>query len=64
MDPMVFQFIGETVKNASDAFVEPAASNLIFALQMVVLTGVTLYITITGYAISTGEVYDYFPFLR
>jgi len=27
-----------------------------FALQMVVLTGVTLYITMTGYAISTGAV--------
>lgn len=56
MDPMVFQFIGETVKNATDAFVEPAATQLMFALQMVVLTGVTLYITMTGYAISTGAV--------
>lgn len=56
MDPMVFQFIGETVKNATDAFVEPAASNLMFSLQMLVLTGVTLYITMTGYAISTGAV--------
>ena len=56
MDPMVFQFIGETVKNATDAFVEPAASSLMFSLQMLVLTGVTLYITMTGYAISTGAV--------
>ena len=56
MDPMVFQFIGETVKNATDAFVEPAASSLMFALQMMVLTGVTLYITMTGYAIATGAV--------
>lgn len=56
MDPMIFQFIGETVKNATDAFVEPAASSLMFALQMLVLTGVTLYITMTGYAISTGAV--------
>jgi type IV secretion system protein VirB6 len=53
---MVFQFIGETVKNATDVFVEPAASNLMLALQMVLLTGVTLYITLTGYAISTGAV--------
>lgn len=56
MDPMVFQFIGETVTNATDAFVTPAASSLMFALQMLVLTGVTLYITMTGYAISTGAV--------
>lgn len=56
MDAMVFQFIGESVKNATDVFVEPAASNLMFALQMLVLTGVTLYITMMGYAISTGAV--------
>ena len=56
MDPMVFQFIGETVQNATNAFVAPAASRLMFALQMVALTGVTLYITLTGYAISTGAV--------
>lgn len=48
--------IGETGKNAADAFVEPAASSLMFALQMLVLTGVTLYITMTGYTISTGAV--------
>ena len=56
MDPMVFQFIGDTVTNATDAFVTPAASDLMTALQMVVLTSVTLYITMTGYAISTGAV--------
>lgn len=55
-DPMVFQFIGETVKSATDAFVQPAASNLILMLQMLVLTGVTLYITLTGYAIMTGAI--------
>jgi len=56
MDAKIFQFIGETVTNVTDAFVEPAASNLMFALQMLILTGVTLYITLTGYAISTGAV--------
>lgn len=61
MDPMVFQFIGETVQNATDAFVSPAASKLMFALQMIALTGVTLYITLTGYAISTGAVEAPFP---
>ena len=53
---MIFQFIDEAVRSATDAFVAPAASNLMFALQMLVLTGVTLYITMTGYAISTGAV--------
>ncbi len=56
MDSMVFQFIGETVTNATNAFVIPAATNLMFALQMIALTGVTLYIVLTGYAISTGAV--------
>ena len=56
MDPYVFQFIGNTVENAMNAFVQPAATSLMFALQMLVLTGVTLYITLTGYAISTGAV--------
>jgi type IV secretion system protein VirB6 len=56
MDPMVFQFIGVTVQNATDAFVTPAATSLMFAIQMIALTGVTLYITLTGYAIATGAV--------
>jgi len=56
MDPMVFQFIGETVKNATDAFVTPTATNLMTALQLLTLTGVTLYVTLTGYAIATGAV--------
>jgi type IV secretion system protein VirB6 len=56
MDPMVFQFIGDTVKNATDVFVTPAATNLMVALQLIALTGVTLYITLTGYAIATGAV--------
>lgn len=56
MEPTIFHFIGETVENATNAFVTPAASALMLALQMLVLTGVTLYITMQGYAISTGAV--------
>jgi len=56
MDPMVFQFIGDTVTNATNAFVTPAATNLISALQIIAVTGVTLYIVMTGYAISTGAI--------
>lgn len=56
MDAMVFQFIGDTVTNATNAFVQPAASSLMLALQLLAVTCVTLYITLTGYAISTGAV--------
>lgn len=56
MDPMVFQFIGQTVMNAMNAFVTPAAANLMYMLQMIAITGVTLYIVLTGYAISTGAI--------
>ena len=55
-DPMVFQFIGQTVTNATDAFVTPAAQKVMFGIQMMILTGVTLYITLTGYGIMTGAV--------
>ena len=54
MDPMVFQFIGETVKNATDVFVEPAASSLMFALQMVVLTGVLCWIILQAGGMASG----------
>lgn len=33
MEHVVFQFIGETVQNATDAFVSPAASRLMLAQQ-------------------------------
>lgn len=59
-DPMVFQFIGDTVTNATNSFIAPAASNLIYTLQMVALTGVTLYIVLTGYAIISGSVQEPF----
>jgi type IV secretion system protein VirB6 len=55
-DPMVFQFVGETVTNATEAFIAPAAERLMSGLQLLILTGVTLYITLTGYAVATGAV--------
>jgi len=55
-DPMVFQFVGEAVKNATDAFVVRGTANVISAIQMIALTGVTLYITLTGYGIMTGSI--------
>lgn len=53
-DLYLFQFVGETVTNATDAFITPAAGQLITAIQGLILTGVTLYIVLQGYAISTG----------
>lgn len=53
-DLTLFTFIGETVTNATTTFVEPAAAALMFKVQMVALAGVTLYITMSGYAMATG----------
>jgi len=60
-DLTLFQFIGGTVTNATAAFVEPAATSLMFGLQMLAVTGVTLYMVMMGYAISTGSVEAPFP---
>ena len=51
----LFTFIGETITNATNAFMVPAANELMFKLQMAVLAGVTLYIVISGYAVATGK---------
>jgi len=55
---MVFQFIGEMVSNATEAFVTPAASNLITVLGGTALSGLTLYFVLQGYAIMTGQVQE------
>ena len=52
----LFQFIGGSIDAMLNTFVTQTASNVILGFQMLVLTGVTLYITLTGYAISTGAV--------
>lgn len=44
-----------------NTFVTETASNVILGFQLVVLTSVTLYITMTGYAISSGAVEQPFP---
>lgn len=56
MDPMVFQFIGASVSNATNAFLTPAAQQLMESLQAVALGGVTLYFLLTGYAVLSGAV--------
>lgn len=56
MEFALFQWIGGSVDAMLNTFVTQTASNVIFGFQMLVLTGVTLYITLTGYAISTGAV--------
>lgn len=52
----LFQFIGGSVDAMLNTFATQTASNVIFGFQMLLLTGVALYITMTGYAISTGAV--------
>lgn len=56
MEFALFQWIGGSVDAMLNTFVTQTASNVILGFQMLVLTGVTLYITLTGYAISTGAV--------
>ena len=51
----LFTFIGETITNATNAFMVPAANELMFKLQMAILAGVTLYIVMSGYAVATGS---------
>ena len=56
MEFALFQWIGGSVDAMLNTFVTQTASNVIFGFQMLLLTGVTLYITMTGYAISTDAV--------
>ncbi|MBP7524338.1 MAG: type IV secretion system protein, partial [Propionivibrio sp.] len=44
-----------------NTFVTETAANIILGFQLVILTSVTLYITMTGYAISSGAVEQPFP---
>ncbi|MDR1709135.1 MAG: type IV secretion system protein [Candidatus Accumulibacter sp.] len=55
-DVAVFQFIGETVANATERFADPAAANLITALGALAIAGVTLYFVLMGYMILSGAV--------
>lgn len=51
---MLFQFVGETVENAINAFVSPAATSVMNVVGGSVLIGVTLYLAITGALIIAG----------
>ena len=56
MEAEIFTFIGDTVTNATEAFVGPAAGELITELQGVALIMVTLYIFLMGASIVMGTV--------
>lgn len=61
----IFQFIGGSLDAMLNTFVTQTASNLILGFQLVMLTCVTLYFTLTGYAISTGAVENsFYTFLK
>jgi type IV secretion system protein VirB6 len=55
-DITLFSFIGGTVTNATSAFVTPAASNLMYPLQMIAIAGVTLHFVLLGYQIIAGAI--------
>lgn len=56
MEFAIFQWIGGSLDAMLNTFVSQTASNAILGFQLVMLTCVTVYITLTGYAISTGAV--------
>ena len=55
MEFTLFTFIGETITNATNAFMVPAANDLMGKLQLAILAGVTLYITGSAYSMMTGS---------
>lgn len=61
MEWTVFQWIGGSLDAMLNTFVSQTASNVILGFQLTILTCVTLYITLTGYAISSGAVEAPFP---
>lgn len=50
----VFQYIGQTVSNATQAYVAPAAADLITSLQLFALVAVSLYIMLQGFLLAAG----------
>ena len=61
MEFALFQWVGGSVDAMLNTFVTETAANIILGFQLVILTSVTLYITMTGYAISSGAVEQPFP---
>jgi len=55
-NPNVFTSVGVTVENATTAFLMPAIGNLVGAIQILAVTGVSIYLLLMGYAIITGSV--------
>lgn len=60
MEVEVFQFVGISIKNASDAFLYPAVVQLSTGLSGLALTGVSLHFVLMGYMIITGAVQESF----
>jgi len=52
----LFSYIGGTVENATNEFIAPAASNLIYGIEEIALTCIALYITVMGYSVITGAI--------
>lgn len=56
MEFALFQWIGGSVDAMLNTLVSQTASNAILGFQLIVLTGVTLYITLAGYATISGAI--------
>lgn len=56
----IFQYIGESIEGASNAFVLPASASLIETLHTTCIAGVGLYIALMGYLIISGTVEESF----
>lgn len=56
MEPSIFQFIGESVTNATGAFLDGAPARLMLMLKGIAVACVTVYLMITGYMLMIGAV--------
>lgn len=56
MEITVFQFLGQSITNAIDAFLLPSIGRLMLSLQGFALTAVTIYIFLMGASIVFGTV--------
>jgi len=52
----IFEFIGQTITNATSAYIDPVIGDLIAATKITCVSGVALYLTLMGYSIMTGAI--------
>jgi len=55
-DPYIFRFVGDSLTNLAEGYIEMASSGLASALGPVAVVGVTLFITIYGVLVIAGKI--------